>query len=318
MGRSLLERFAELEDPRDRRGRRYPLVALLGLCTVAILAGQTSLAAISQFGRLRGRRLGHALGFPNGHMPCANTLGYLLRDLDADHVDRLVGDWLADRHAAGWEHLALDGKCARGSHDGDVPCLHLLAAYAPQAAAVIAQMTVAASTNEHKAALRLLDLLPPLHGTVVTADAMFTHVDVCTQVLEKGGEYILYAKDNQTTLQDDLATTFTAADSGAFSPSSASAVGRRRPHGDDALQGARAARDPAADDDDLAQRVPEGLAPLGPGVPAGTHSEAGRENDGRSRVWDYQSQSEGGLGGRPPGVQSRALGHRKRFALCAG
>lgn len=318
MGRSLLERFAELEDPRDRRGRRYPLVALLGLCTVAILAGQTSLAAISQFGRLRGRRLGHALGFPNGHMPCANTLGYLLRDLDADHVDRLLGDWLADRHAAGWEHIALDGKCARGTQDGDVPCLHLLAAYAPQAAAVIAQMTVAASTNEHKVALRLLDLLPPLHGTVVTADALFTHVDFCTQVLEKGGEYILYAKDNQPTLQDDLATTFTDADSAAFSPSSASAVGRRRPHGHDALPGARAARDAAADDDDLAQRVPEGLAQPGPGVPAGAHPEAGREDDGRSGVWDYQSQSDGGLGGGPPGVQSRALGHRKRFALCAG
>jgi DDE_Tnp_1-associated/Transposase DDE domain len=218
---SLLERFAELQDPRDPRGRLYPLPALLGLTLLAILAGQTSLAAIAQFGRLRGRRLGHALGFKNGQMPCANTLSYLFRDLDADHLDRIIGGWLTERRAAGWAHIAIDGKRLCGSRDGDVPGVHLLAAYAPQAAAVIAQMPVEASTNEHKAALRLLGLLPPLAGAVVTADAMFTHADFCEGVLGKQGEYILYAKDNQATLRQDLAATFEAAEGGDFSPASA-------------------------------------------------------------------------------------------------
>lgn len=318
MARSLLDRFAELEDPRDRRGRRYPLAALLGLCTVAILAGHTSLTAIAQFGRLRGRRLGHALGFPNGHMPCANTLSYLLRDLDADHVDRLLGDWLAERHAAGWEHIALDGKCARGTQEGNVPALHLLSAYAPQAAAVIAPMTVEASTNEHKAALRLLGLLPPLPGTVVTADALFTHADVCAQVLEKGGEYILYAKDNQPTLQHDLATTFTAAGSGAFSPTSASAVGRQCGYDHDPLQGTRADRNAAADDDNLAQRIAERWARCWPGVSTRAHAEAQRPNNGRGGLWDHQPESDGSLGGRPPEVLPRPREHRKQLASCAG
>jgi hypothetical protein len=222
MTRSLLERFAELKDPRDPRGRHYPLASLLGLCLVAILAGQTSLTAIAQFGRLRRHRLGHALGFKDGQMPCANTLSYLFRDLDADHLDRIIGDWLTDRCGAGWTHIALDGKRLCGSRDGEVPGVHLLAAYAPQAAAVIAQMHVEASTNEHKTALRLLGLLPPLAGVVVTGDAMFTHADFCESVLEKQGEYLLYAKDNQATLQHDLAATFDAAETGDFSPASAS------------------------------------------------------------------------------------------------
>lgn len=225
MSRSLVERLAELTDPRDRRGRQYPMVGLLTLCLVAILAGHTGLSAIAQFGRLRQKRLGHALGFKNGNMPCANTLSLLLRDLDADHLDRIIGAWLTDRHAGGWEHVAIDGKRVCGSRDGEVPGTHLLAAYAPQASAVIAQMTVEATTNEHKAALRLLDVLPPLGGAVVTADAMFTHADVCAAVRHKGGDYVLYAKDNQSELRQDIEAAFAAAESGAFSPLASGAVG---------------------------------------------------------------------------------------------
>lgn len=227
---SLFDRLAELTDPRDPKGRTYPFVPLLALCLVATLAGCTSVAAIAQFGRLRGRRLGHALGFRDGKMPCANTLTNLLAALDPDHLDRVIGEWLTDRHADGWGHLALDGKVVRGSRDGGTPGLHLLAAYAPQASAVVAQMRVEATTNEHKAALRLLAVLPPLRGAVVTADAMFTHADVCREVLGRGGEYVLYAKDNQAVLRDDLAAAFAAADRGEFSPRGPGPVGRRCPH----------------------------------------------------------------------------------------
>ena len=157
-------------------------------------------------------------------MPCANTLSLLLRDLDADHLDRIIGVWLTSRHTGGWEHVALDGKTLRGSRDGDVPGVHLLAAYAPHASAVVAQMRVEATTNEHKAALRLLGVLPPLAGVVVTADAMFTHRDVCAKVLEARGDYVLYVKDNQAALQQDIHDTF-AAESGGHSPLAATVVG---------------------------------------------------------------------------------------------
>ena len=230
---SLLDRLSELADPRDAKGRIYPLVPLLALALVATLAGHTSLAAIAQFGRLRGHKLGHALGFRGGHMPCANTLANLFAALDADHLDRVIGDWLADRHPDGFDHLALDGKVACGSRDGTAPGLHLLAAYAPRVSAVVAQVRVEATTNEHKAALRLLGVLPPLNGAVVTADAMFTHADVCAAVLAAGGEYVLYAKDNQTQLKADLEATFAAA--GDFSPGAGGRVAGGRANRDRAV-----------------------------------------------------------------------------------
>lgn len=221
----MVERLAELPDPRSRHGRQYPLVGLLTLCLVAVMGGHTTPEAISQFGRLRQKRLGHALGFKNGKMPCPNTIAGLLRKLDPDHLDRIVGAWLADRHPDGWEHIALDGKRLCGSREGEVPGAHLLAAYVPCARAALAQMTVEATTNEHKAALRLLGVLPPLGGAVVTGDAIFTQPDVCSAVRDRGGDYILYAKSNQGTLRADLEAAFVTAAGGDFSPRVAGRVG---------------------------------------------------------------------------------------------
>lgn len=316
MGPSLLELLEELPDPRNPRGIRYPLVPVLALCLVAALAGYTTLAAISQFGRLRKHRLAHALGFKRGTIPAASTLSELLRGLDAEHLDRIIGRWLAARHASGWEVINLDGKTARGSRDGEAPGVHLLAAYAPQASAVIAQLRVEAKTNEHKAALRLLGVLPPLVGTVVTADAMFTHADVCAAVLERQGEYVLYAKKNQPQLRDDLEATFAAAESGAFSPLPTGAVGSGHPDGDDGREGARADR--GADDHhhDVGQRVP-GLAARGPGVPIGASAAGEGEGRGRGGVRDHQPQPDGGRRGVVAGPDPVALVDRERPALRA-
>ena len=223
MALSLVERLAELTDPRDRRGRQYPLVGLLTLCLVAILAGHTTPEAIAQFGRLRQKRLGHALGFKNGNMPCANTIAGLLRNLDADHLDRIIGAWLTDRHEDGWEHIALDGKRLCGSREGEVPGTHLLAAYAPQAAAVLGQMRVDAPGAEYRAALRLLGVLPPLAGAVVTADAGVGYRAVCQAIRDRGGDYLVFVKGNHPEVHADIAELFTAA--AGFSPRRAAAVG---------------------------------------------------------------------------------------------
>lgn len=83
-------------------------------------------------------------------------------------------------------------------------------------------MRVDAKTNEHKAALQLLGLLP-LAGKVVVGDAMFCQRDVAEQVVAAGADYVFVVKDNQPGLRVDVAAGFafaTAAQAGAgaFSP----------------------------------------------------------------------------------------------------
>jgi hypothetical protein len=214
-GLSLMEALASVPDPRKRRGLRHPLPAILGLTAVAVLAGMKSLEAIAQFGRDRGPALAHALGFRRGKTPAKSTLSEIFRLLDVDAFEGALRRWLQARAEDAGDELAVDGKTLRGSADGEVPGVHLLAAYAPGADAVLAQLRVDAKTNEHKAALQLLGVLP-LAGKVVTGDAMFTHRDVAQEVRQRDGDYILIVKDNQPELKAQIEAALH--DDAAFSP----------------------------------------------------------------------------------------------------
>jgi len=198
---SLLEELLSVPDPRSAKGRRHPVIAILSLSVVATLAGMKSLEAIAQFGRDHGVAFAHALGFTRGKTPNKSCLSKLFRRLDVAALEETLGRWILGRvQHHGWDAIAIDGKTARGSADGDAPGVHLLTAYVPAAAAVLKQIRVDAKTNEHKASLRLLGVLP-LAGKVVTADAMFTHRDFAQEVRDHGGDYILIVKDNQPELK---------------------------------------------------------------------------------------------------------------------
>jgi hypothetical protein len=206
---SLWEALGEVPDPRSRLGQRHPLQAILVLSAVAVLSGAKSLYAIAQFGRdrcegegkdegeggavggggARGGGFAAALGFTRERTPCCGTLFYLFQDLDREAFEAAIRRWARGRcEAAGWEALHLDGKTLRGIQGHEVPGVHLLAAYAHEAKTVLEQIPVGAKTNEHKAALELLGLLPrgALEGKVVTGDALFCQRDLSKQVVKKG------------------------------------------------------------------------------------------------------------------------------------
>lgn len=201
---TLYDALAALPDPRSRHGRIHPLPAVLGLVALALLMGRKSLSGIARFGRQHGTPLAHALGFRRGQTPTKSTLSRTLRRFDAQQLEGALSRWIEGRIAGtAFEHIALDGKTVRGSREGEVPGQHLVAAFAPAVAAVLARVRVDAKTNGHKAALELLGVLP-LAGKVVTGDAMFCQRDLAKQVIEAGGDYVLVAKDNQPALVVDI------------------------------------------------------------------------------------------------------------------
>ena len=62
----------------------------------------------------------------------------------------------------------------------------MLAAFDHEAKTAIGQMRVDRKTNEHKAALALLDVIE-VEGSVVTGDAMFCQRDLSRKIKEKKG-----------------------------------------------------------------------------------------------------------------------------------
>jgi hypothetical protein len=119
----LLERLAQVPDPRDPRGVRHPLVTVLALTACAVLAGARSLLAVSEWVADAPTELLERLGtrvdppFPERSWPAESTNRRLLEKVDADVLDRAVGAWLADRQGRsdGLRGLAVDGKSLRGA-----------------------------------------------------------------------------------------------------------------------------------------------------------------------------------------------------------
>jgi hypothetical protein len=200
---SLVEALARIPDPRHPNGIRHPLSAVLSLAVLAMLSGSKSYEAIAQFGRDKGFALAHALGFRRGKTPTKSTFSVLFRALDVAAFEAVLSAWVASRLPDDGLVVCLDGKTAKGSKEGAVLGHHLVAAYAPAAQAVLAQVKVDAKTNEHKAALQLLGILP-VKGRIFTGDAMFCQRDLCAKIVAGGGDYILFVKDNQPGLAADI------------------------------------------------------------------------------------------------------------------
>lgn len=217
---SLAAALAAVPDPRHPRGwrREYapvPLVALLQATVAAVLCGARGQAPVAQWITERledDPALLEALGFPPGRGACVATLHRVYRALEVDAFETAVGDWLARTGIAPDEPLALDGKTLRGAgghvEAGEyVPGVHLVAAYAQQAQAILAQLRTSGKGQELAAVHDVLAQVP-LAGRVVTGDALLTQREVCAQIVAAEGDYVLPVKENQPALLDSLERAF--------------------------------------------------------------------------------------------------------------
>ncbi|MGW2207639.1 ISAs1 family transposase [Streptomyces sp. NPDC001774] len=193
----------ERVDPRGRRGRRYPLVALVRAAACAVAAGARSYTAVGHWLRRAPQDALAWLGFPVrgalGVRPAASM------DTVRRVVERLHPDGLAVLlRPAGTERdrpvrLAADGKSARGSRTRTRTAAHFLAVI-DQDDQVIAQLRVPDKTNEVPC---LREILGPLdiEGAWVSADALHTQRETARfLVADKKAHYLLTVKLNQPTL----------------------------------------------------------------------------------------------------------------------
>jgi hypothetical protein len=231
---SQLSFLATVPDPRSRHGRRHPLSAILALVCCAVMCGAKSYAAIGQWAQYQDLTLMHRLGFTR-RPPKMGGIRKVLIALNQKAFEHALTQWvgtLLSRPIAAEpsppEAYALDGKSARGSFDGLQKAVHLLSLLAHESGLTLAQMAVPnggeEKTNEHKAALRLLEGLA-LEGRLVTGDAMFCQRDFCQQVIDAKGDYLVFVKENQPTLLHDIEAAFAPSAQGDFSPSTATNLG---------------------------------------------------------------------------------------------
>jgi hypothetical protein len=235
---SLAEALAAVPEPRRPNGWRpdrspLPLVGVLQLAVAAMLCGCRSLYAVAQWGRKRVADDPEALtvlGLPPGRSPSHPTLHRVFAALDVAAFERALGRWLAAGGVDPTEAVALDGKTLRGIHGDAVPGVHLVAAYAHRAGAVLAQAPSPGKGQELAAAKTVLGEAG-VAGRVTTGDALLTQRDICLRIVAGDGHYLLPVDDNQPALL--------AAVEAAFSPLGGGGAGRVGGADDRAVAGRR-------------------------------------------------------------------------------
>jgi predicted transposase YbfD/YdcC len=212
---ALAHRLQALTDKRKRRGVRYPLAVLLSLAVLAKLSGHSRLEPMADWARLRASDLARLFELERTTMPHQSTWSRVLgQAVDVEQLEQLLGQFFqevqqtAEVPPRGSIVLAVDGKTLRGTIPAGQRCgVHLVAAYLPTAGVVLAQLAVESKENEIVVVPKLLAQLD-LTGIVVVGDAMQAQRELSIQVVEDGGDYLWFVKENQPTLLSDLELLF--------------------------------------------------------------------------------------------------------------
>ncbi len=203
--------LTQIPDPRKARGCRYPWTALLLLVVVGLLSGANSQRSLARWAQYAGWARLRRLGFVRRRRPSQPTLHRLLRDVDVDQVEHVLGDWLQQVHAA-WRRsskrwidgIALDGKTLRGARRLGAADSHLLGACSHRDGLVLGQVAVFDHAGELTGIGRLLEAVL-LEGQTLTMDAAFTQWTVAEQIVQQGGAYLMVVKGNQAQLRAHIA-----------------------------------------------------------------------------------------------------------------
>jgi hypothetical protein len=176
-----------------------------------MLSGANDLRAVFRWGRRLSPKALQALGVDKKRKkaPCHATYHYVLKELSLGDLTRALGCTVQMEDAPDdrLNHIAIDGKCLRGSRQGNNPGVHLLHAFSTRLQAAVGSLVVPPDSGEVIEVLELLKTLP-LEGAVVTGDAAFTYETVVDAIREAGGDYFLFVKGNQPELKAEIAHAF--------------------------------------------------------------------------------------------------------------
>jgi predicted transposase YbfD/YdcC len=194
--------FRGLPDPRADNAR-HDLCEVLFSALAATLCGADSCAEMAEFGQSKEGFLRALLRLEHG-IPSHDTFSRVFRLLEPEAFERAFRRFMMGFAKANKLTLtgvvAVDGKALRGAFERgrrSTP-LQMVNVWAAEARICLAQRK-APGRNESAGALEALALLD-LEGCIVTADALHCHRGFAAMVRERGANYVLALKSNQSKL----------------------------------------------------------------------------------------------------------------------
>lgn len=203
---SLVDSFSDVSDPRINRQRRHCLIDIIVIAVLAVICNADTWKHINIWGVTHRRWLETFLELPNG-IPSRDTFRRTISRIDPDQFQKAFLRWLSSINGRIKGVVAVDGKTARRSGDGDKGPLHIVSAWACEQHLTLGQRRVDGKSNEITAIPQLLATLA-LKGAIVTIDAMGCQKAIAAQIIAAEADYCLAVKENQPTLADDISTSF--------------------------------------------------------------------------------------------------------------
>ncbi|MYF99365.1 ISAs1 family transposase [Candidatus Poribacteria bacterium] len=149
----MIDMLAELEDPRNDKGKRHPLTSILALIVIGLMCGHKGWTSIATWARSQ-PALTKALGFTHKKTPSASTIHNLLKKLNIAVLEETLTKWintvLAGRPDLNgcFDAVAIDGKTMRASQKCGAKISHLLSAVSHELGITLTQRSVSDKTNE--------------------------------------------------------------------------------------------------------------------------------------------------------------------------
>jgi hypothetical protein len=160
--------------------------------------------------------LWHLLGFTR-RPPTWSCFRDLLIALDPAALNAALLKWM--REGLGLDiqdsELVFDGKTLRGTIKQHERTMAALSVLDRVTGGILAEHPIDPATNEAKTALQVLkDMV--LEGKLIIGDAGYCDREICQEIIDSGGDYLVLVKDNQPTLHKQAQQAFAVPRS--FSP----------------------------------------------------------------------------------------------------
>src|SRR3954467_6894233 len=209
---SLLDAFAQIDDPRKPRGVRHPFTSILALAFLGFLCRETDFACLQRWAADHWGTLRGPLGFTRKKPPHATTLSRTLARSSLEQFRDAFGRWLVSLpQAAAAVTAAVDGKTSKQGHDGGGDPVHMLNVFAHEVGLCLAQFPVTDGKPTEPQALKaalaeLLDHYPMIR--LFTGDALFTQRPLAQVILKANRDFLFAVKDNQPDLHEAVQASF--------------------------------------------------------------------------------------------------------------
>jgi len=194
--------FRRLDDPRATNAS-HDLVEVLFIALAAVVCGADGAADMAQFGRSKELLLRGILRLEHG-IPSHDTFSRIFRLLDPQAFEKAFRRFMAAFAKLNRLDLtgviAVDGKALRGAYERgrSATPMHMVNVFAAEARMALA-CGKAPGRNEALGAVEVLEMLC-LKRCIVTADALHCNRPFVRTVLNRGGDYVLALKKNQSKL----------------------------------------------------------------------------------------------------------------------